>query len=456
MVTADDNPKGPIRTSENVKEDRIEAARRQKQGMGRYVVNGVKGPSWLSLLKHFDLVRGIAIDYMHGVLLGVQKLLLTLWFNPTFSKEHFSIFSKVEIIDERLNQILPTFEVKRLPRSISEHLKYWKASELRSFLLFYGLPTLYGLLPDNYFSHYTLFVNAIFILLQESITEADLLEADRLLDSFCKSFSNLYHPRFHTLKVHQLLHLVDDVRDLGPLYTHSCFAFEDKNGFLLKLIHGTQFIDSQIISAVSITQKLPELREKCVPKGSEIDLLYKDLNRSSKSKYRTEILPNIYALSATYQVCLGIVELNALEKYLGFSCPKEQFWAFNRLEIALSSSIVCGLAYKCLRKRNCAVVKYCVNNMWAFAMVKFFVKYEVAFAKELKFLAIAHPISVLNHNPKIHITRVTFSSLEEIVVFNVEDICTNCLYISVKVAPDGSRDHSVAYVCEFANKKERD
>ena len=60
---------------------------------------------------------------MHGVLLGVQKLLLTLWFNPTFSKEHFTIFSKVEIVDERLNQVLPTFEVKRLPQSISERLK---------------------------------------------------------------------------------------------------------------------------------------------------------------------------------------------------------------------------------------------------------------------------------------------------------------------------------------------
>ena len=160
----EDNPKGPIRTSDNVKDDGVEAARHQKQGLNRYVVNGVKGPSWLSLLRNFDLVRGMGIDGMHGVLLGVQKLLLTLWFSPAFSKEHLSISSKVENIDERLNQISPTFEVKRLPQPISEHLKYWKASELHSFLLFYGLPTLCGLFPDNYFSHYTLFVNAIFIL----------------------------------------------------------------------------------------------------------------------------------------------------------------------------------------------------------------------------------------------------------------------------------------------------
>ena len=107
-----DNPKGPIRTSDSVKDDGSEAARRHKQGLNRYVVNRVKGPSWLSLLQHFDLVRGMGIDYMHGVFLGVQKLLLSLWFSLAFSKEHFSISSKVENVDERLNQISPTFEVK--------------------------------------------------------------------------------------------------------------------------------------------------------------------------------------------------------------------------------------------------------------------------------------------------------------------------------------------------------
>ena len=39
----EDNPKGPIRTSENVKENGVEAARCQQQGINRYVVNGVRG-----------------------------------------------------------------------------------------------------------------------------------------------------------------------------------------------------------------------------------------------------------------------------------------------------------------------------------------------------------------------------------------------------------------------------
>jgi len=133
-----------------------------------------------------------------------------------------------------------------------------------------------------------------------------------------KSFSNLYQPCSYTLNIHQLLDLVDDVIDLGPLYTHSCFAFEDKNGFLLKLIHGTQFLDSQIVSAVSITQKLPELHEKCFSKGSEIDLLYKDLNHTRKSQFRTEILSNI---------CLKC-NTSGVFRNCGNECPGEISWVF--------------------------------------------------------------------------------------------------------------------------------
>ena len=122
---------------------------------------------------------------------------------------------------------------------------------------------------------------------------------------------------------------MDDVRDQGPLYTHSCFSIEEKNGFILKLIHGTQFIDNQILSAVALCQKLPDLKEKCIPTGSEIDLLYQDLTRASKSKFRTEILPNIHAISATYQIRLIVTKMNALETFLGLPCPPDCLLAFD-------------------------------------------------------------------------------------------------------------------------------
>ena len=129
-----------------------EALTNLQSGQKQYAVKGVKGPSWLLFLENFDIVAGMGIDYLHGVLLGVQKLLLKLWFSDTYSKEPFSFRHLVGVLDDRLNEILPTLEIRRMPRSVFEHLKYWKASELRSFLLFYGAPALYGIFPKTTFS----------------------------------------------------------------------------------------------------------------------------------------------------------------------------------------------------------------------------------------------------------------------------------------------------------------
>lgn len=216
-----DNPKGPLRNKKDTVKHAHEALTSGNER--QCIVKGIKGPSWLLFLEHFDIVAGMGIDYMHGVLLGVQKFLLKLWFGDSYSKEPFSFRHLVGILDNRLKEIFPTMEIKRMPRSVSEHFKYWKASELRSFLLFYGAPTLYGILSEDVFQHYLLLVNAIHLLLKQSISESDLCEAEQLLSSFCSSFPAIYVARFTTMNIHQLLHLADDVRDLGQLFTHSCF-----------------------------------------------------------------------------------------------------------------------------------------------------------------------------------------------------------------------------------------
>lgn len=53
--------------------------------------------------------------------------------------------------------------------------------------------------------------------------------------------------RFQTYNCHSLLHLADDVKQHGPLWTHSCFPFEVYNGDLKDLFHGTQNIPGQVI-----------------------------------------------------------------------------------------------------------------------------------------------------------------------------------------------------------------
>ena len=75
-----ENPKGPLRDNESLKEHASEAHHENK------LVFGVKHPTWLQDLKYFDLVNGVAIDYIHGVMLGVIKSLLKLWFASEHKK----------------------------------------------------------------------------------------------------------------------------------------------------------------------------------------------------------------------------------------------------------------------------------------------------------------------------------------------------------------------------------
>ena len=84
----------------------------------------------------FDIINGNGIDYMHCVLLGVVKTLLKLWFSSSHSKEPYNVSSMLSEIDEGIKKIHLPDRVARAPRSISDYLKFFKASELRSFLFF--------------------------------------------------------------------------------------------------------------------------------------------------------------------------------------------------------------------------------------------------------------------------------------------------------------------------------
>lgn len=82
------NGKTKERTHEETVCLAIEAERLKKQGKSKTVVTkGVKGLSWSMYLPKFDVTSGTAIDYMHSVLLGVVKMLLTLWTDKSYNSE---------------------------------------------------------------------------------------------------------------------------------------------------------------------------------------------------------------------------------------------------------------------------------------------------------------------------------------------------------------------------------
>ncbi|KAK3926327.1 7-cyano-7-deazaguanine synthase [Frankliniella fusca] len=49
------------------------------------------------------------------------------------------------------------------------------------------------------------------------------------------------------------------VRDLGPLWVTSCFPQESINGEIIKMIHGTRFVERQIASSLHVSLSLPQI-----------------------------------------------------------------------------------------------------------------------------------------------------------------------------------------------------
>lgn len=440
------SPKGPERTLLSALEDAKTSVQRKMAGDKNSTIDGIKGPSWLMLIPKFHIIHGIAIDYMHGVLLGVQKLLLRLWFAKEFSTKHFSFHQSVNKVDNRLSQIRPTLDISRLPKSIQNDLKYWKASEYRSFLLFYGAAVLPGILDNERFSHFILLVNAMHILLKCGSTDAEVDLAEKMLTTFCQHFSKLYDKCYMTLNLHQLVHLADSVRYLGPLYTHSCFSFEDKNGAIMKMIKGTQCIDSQITTGIAFVQKLPELKQKCIVKGSKEEKIYNGIECPHLLKRGRKIAEGVFVLGGIKKRKLNQQEFHTLIDFLGEIPTTDTFPSFNRLEI--KDMLVYGNCYKRMLKRDNSCICYTGRDGIQYGCVSSFLFLNEDEHVQSDCCAIISLLQCVNYNTESNILAVQITRDLDIVPVN--KIKCSCMFIHI------DENDATGHICLFPNRLELD
>ena len=223
-------------------------------------VQGIYGTSPLACTT--DLVNSIPVDYMHCVLEGVTRWLMNSWFDSKHHVRPYYIGTHVQQIDCELLKQRPPTECSRPPRSIQKHFKYRKASELRYWLLYYSLPLLMHHLPSLYWHHYALLVCAVHIMLSDSITQAQIDAAEKMLTDFYCLMPELYGESSCTHNCHLLSHLAKYVRLWGPLWTHSAFGFENKNGCLKHIFHGKTNIVDQLLFNTDVLYTLQCVHNK--------------------------------------------------------------------------------------------------------------------------------------------------------------------------------------------------
>lgn len=229
-------------------------------------VMGVKSVSPLILLHKFgfDMVRSFSVDYMHCVLLGVVRQFIELWTDSKYHESQWYLNAdKIRIVDKKLLAIKPPGDIKRFPRNLKLASK-WKASELRSFLIFYSVYVLTDVLQSTYLKHWQLLVHAVYHLLRENNTDQILTLCQQMLNKFVKDTKVLYGIQHMSYNVHQISHLVQCVRDCGPLYQSSAFAFENNNQLILRLFSGKTYVAEQIARNFMLLIDVKEFEKSAV------------------------------------------------------------------------------------------------------------------------------------------------------------------------------------------------
>lgn len=229
---------------------------------------GIKGTSVLS--STIDLIKGVPVDYMHAILEGVSRRILSVCLDSKNHSRRFYLGRVIEEIDKRLKRIKPPQEFRRSPRSVSS-FKQWKASEFRAWLLYYCLPVLYDLLPSDYIYHLSLLVSAIHILLSDTVQINDVEIAQKQLNLFYCLVPELYGQELCTANMHILIHLTDSVHNWGPLWSYSCFGYESMNGYIRSNCHGARYVLPQLVHNIRLRQILT-VKGRSIADGASPDV----------------------------------------------------------------------------------------------------------------------------------------------------------------------------------------
>ena len=216
------------------------------------------------------LVSQVVLDPMHLVFLGVVKRLIYVWVERGPKTAKLSTLQSQEISSRLLIVALHTpSEFSRKPREI-RYFKFWKATEFRSFLLYFGPVVLKNILPDHLFEHFLIFHTAVYILCSPELCKNTDFQnfANQLLHSFVRFTADFYSKELMLYNFHNLLHIVGDVINFGPIDNYSAFPFESFMCQIKKMVQGSNSPLQQV--AKRLGEIYPEVKLNESPESSNL------------------------------------------------------------------------------------------------------------------------------------------------------------------------------------------
>lgn len=185
-----------------------------------------------------DLIEDFPIgDSLHIIDLGWTKRFLyglkngTLWkFSAKWST------SECNDISTFLKKCIMPSEINRPVRGL-EDLAHWKGTEFRTFLLYVSLVVFKQFLnSDRIYNHFLLYFCAIHICHRSDQTNRNYDVANAMLMQYLDECKKNFGIELFSSNLHNLCHLVDDVKNFGPLQSFSAYPFESRLFYLKRLL----------------------------------------------------------------------------------------------------------------------------------------------------------------------------------------------------------------------------
>lgn len=189
------------------------------------------------LLKlNIDMVEDIPVsDSLHLIDLGVMKRLLIGWRDGNLGKYITKWCSKdIERVNDFLTKCRMPKEIHRSVRTVIV-LSNWKGSEYRTFFYYLSLVILKDALPSQAYYHFLHLFCSITICSNEKHFKF-LTIAEKMLEHFVAIFKNIYGKDYVSSNIHNLTHVVQEVRKFGKLQSFNAYPFENKLYVIKNLI----------------------------------------------------------------------------------------------------------------------------------------------------------------------------------------------------------------------------
>jgi len=245
------------------------------------------------LAQTVNCIKDFPLDYMHLVLLGVLKRILSfLLKGPTICRISRK---QISLISDRLTSYRANTpsDFNRKPRGLDD-LCYWKATEFRLLLLYLGPVVFKGILSDQAYQNFLALHVSMSLLLSDGIeSDPDMIKYSKeLLKWFVCDCSTVYGEIFNVYNIHSLSHLPDDVVNHScSLNDISAFKFENYMQSLKKCVRNSKNPVAQIVKR--LTEKMESAFQKKIRNSFKIN--GKDVFFQAKDGTICEILNIVQA-----------------------------------------------------------------------------------------------------------------------------------------------------------------